>query len=129
MEEKKSRMTNQRLKILEYLKGVKTHPNAETIYYHVKQELPAITLATVYRNLNILVHQGKVRKIEVNNEARFDADLCSHQHFICRNCRKIFDLDNKKVSEYARKNIDHERFQTECVTILYHGLCERCKRC
>ena len=86
----KRRQTIQRIKILEYLEGVKTHPTAETIYREVKKELPTITLATVYRNLNLLADEGKIVKLEINNEYHFDADRSNHQHGVCKKCGKIY---------------------------------------
>ncbi|MBN2112349.1 transcriptional repressor, partial [Candidatus Woesearchaeota archaeon] len=125
---KKRRMTSQRMKILEYLKGVKTHPAAEEVYRNVKKELPAITLATVYRNLNLLAEEGKILKIEINNESRFDADISCHQHLVCRKCGRITDIFKKDISEYAMKKIKSNDFSPECVKIIFWGLCTKCKR-
>ena len=80
------------MRVLEYLLGVKTHPNAETVYNHVKKELPTITLATVYRNLNAMVEAGQIIRMEINNEYHYDADTRAHQHCICRSCGKIIDV-------------------------------------
>jgi Fe2+ or Zn2+ uptake regulation protein len=125
---KKRRMTSQRMKILEYLRKVKTHPNAEEVYRNVKKELPAITLATVYRNLNLLAEQGEILKLEINKEARFDADMCCHQHLVCRKCGKIMDVFQKDVSEHAMKKIKSKEFLPECVNIIFWGLCKKCTR-
>jgi len=123
----KTRMTSQRIKILDYLKGVHTHPNAEDVYEHVKKDLPSITLATVYRNLNLLAEQGEILKLEINNEFRFDADMCYHQHCVCRKCGKIVDIFNKKISEYALKNFKSKEFNADCVNVIFKGLCKKCK--
>lgn len=124
---KQTRMTSQRLKILEYLKGIKTHPTAEVVYKHVKKELPAITLATVYRNLNLLTEQGEILKLEINGEFHFDADICCHQHCVCRKCGKIIDMFNKGISGYIKNNIKTKEFYPDCVTVMLKGLCKKCK--
>ncbi|NQV08961.1 transcriptional repressor [Candidatus Woesearchaeota archaeon] len=123
---KKSRTTCQRMKILEYLKSVHTHPNADTVYKAVKKQLPAITLATVYRNLNLLADQGIIQKMTVNGEFKFDADIKAHQHFICNKCNKIYDFFKDNVSKTALKNVD-PKFKVEEVRIVYKGLCPGCK--
>lgn len=125
---KKTRMTSQRMKILRYLRSVKTHPTAEEVYKNVKKDLPAITLATVYRNLNLLADQGEILKIEIGGHFRFDGDKCCHQHFVCQKCGNIFDIFNQKISDYAMKNIRSKDFEPECVTIIFKGLCKKCKR-
>ena len=44
--------SRQRECIKEYLMHTTEHPTADTVYEHVKEEFPRISLGTVYRNLN-----------------------------------------------------------------------------
>jgi len=118
------RSTIQRAKILEYIRGVKTHPNAETVYAQVKKEVPTISLSTVYRNINILADDGQITRLEVNNESRFDADTTCHQHCICTSCGQITDVFQNDISEYAMKNIKTKNFTPSCVKIIYYGECK-----
>ncbi|MBN2101285.1 MAG: transcriptional repressor [Candidatus Aenigmarchaeota archaeon] len=124
----KNRMTSQRLKILEYLRSVKTHPTAEMVYKAVSRDLPAITLATVYRNLNLLAEQGQILRFEIGKEYRFDGDTCCHQHFVCTKCGKLIDIFNKKLSEQAMKSVDSEEFFPKSVRIIFYGTCKKCKK-
>ena len=64
------RETPQRKAILSYLKSVKTHPNAEEVFRAVAGQYPNLTLATVYRNLNLMADQGRVLRFEINKEFR-----------------------------------------------------------
>ena len=114
-------------KIMDYLESVKTHPNAETVFNAVKKEIPSITLATVYRNLNKLAKHGEILRLEINGEFRFDADIGLHQHGICRNCKNMFDFFNEKISKNALKNLNSEEFEADSVSIKFHGLCKKCK--
>ena len=50
-------------KILNIILNSDSHPDANYIYNLVKQEMPNISLGTVYRNLNTLSNKGKIRKI------------------------------------------------------------------
>src|SRR4030042_6815239 len=91
---KKIRHSKQRDRILEILKGTKTHPTANWIYNELKDEFPDLSMGTVYRNLNILNEQGLVKKIDFGSTFdRFEAQLHPHYHFICENCNEIIDLD------------------------------------
>jgi Fur family transcriptional regulator, peroxide stress response regulator len=120
------RMTSQRIKILHYLKNVHTHPTAEMIFQEVKKDLPAITLATVYRNLHLLAEQGTISQMEVNKEYRYDANTCYHQHGICDECGKIVDFHQEELSQHLLDNIKTEEFKPECVSITFTGLCKKC---
>lgn len=55
--------SKQREAIKNYLMSTKEHPTADTVYLHVKEEFPNISLGTVYRNLNLLADIGEVTKI------------------------------------------------------------------
>lgn len=120
-------MTTQKIKIMEYLKSVKTHPTAEQVYCHVKKELPAISLATVYRNLNAMADSGEIIRFELNKEFHFDADTSCHQHFVCRHCSKVFDVCSSNVSVYAIRRFSKPGFEPDCVRIMYFGICRDCK--
>jgi len=128
MDKPEYRTTTQRIKILEYLRSVKTHPTAEIVYHAVKKDLPTISLGTVYRNLNILAEQGKILKVDINNESHFDGDICNHQHFVCTKCGKIIDILQGEITEYAMKKIKCRDFTPRCVTIKYTGYCNKCNK-
>lgn len=129
-----TRMTVQRMRILEYLKSVKTHPTAEEVYIHVRKEIPSMTLATVYRNLHCLSGQGKASMIEAGGKSHFDADMCCHQHCICRKCGAIIDWCSCRISKCAmnsinaikNKNPGIKGFAPECAVVILRGLCGKC---
>ncbi len=122
-----TRKTSQMLKILEYLKSTKSHPTAEEVYQEVRKELPAISLATVYRNLNKMAEQGMISKMQFGSEARYDADICCHQHCICRKCGRIIDVFHKEISEFALKKAKSNEFHPECAAIIFKGVCKKCR--
>ncbi len=122
------RKTIQMQKILDYLSSVKTHPKAETVYKAVKKDIPSITLATVYRNLNKLAEDGMISKLEVNGEFRFDADCSLHEHCICKNCGEIFEYLDKKLPKKILKNFKSKKFSPTSVNVIFYGVCTKCKK-
>lgn len=122
------RMTTQRIKILEFLQGVKTHPTAEDVYKEVKKDLPALTLATVYRNLNQMAENGDILRLEINKEYHYDADTSSHQHCVCKSCWKVFDLFQKELSEFALQRLNFRGFTPCSVNIIFYGKCGECRK-
>jgi len=124
--DKQRRNTVQREKIKQALCKVKTHPTAEWIYNEVRKEIPQITLATVYRNLNLLADSGEILKLEINKEFHYDGDMSYHQHCVCRNCGKICDVFQKEISEYALRKVEKKSFVLDNVTVIFHGICADC---
>ena len=55
--------SKQRASIKEYLLHTTAHPTADTVYLHIKEEFPNISLGTVYRNLNLLADIGEALRI------------------------------------------------------------------
>ncbi len=88
------RMTNQREMILRELKKSEQHLSADELYERVKKFMPRISLATVYRNLEILSDLKMIRKLEISGrQKRFDSELEEHDHIFCIECRRIDNLD------------------------------------
>ena len=102
--------SRQRESIKEYLAGTCEHPTADTVYLHVKQEYPNISLGTVYRNLNLLAELGEAVKITTEYGGdRFDGRTHPHYHFCCKDCGRVMDLeleDMSYINKEASKNFD-----------------------
>lgn len=88
------RITTQRQVILQHLQCLKTHPTADELHACIRQVLPRISLATIYRNLEWLEKQGLIRKIEVGGkQKRFDGNSSDHHHIRCLACGRIDDFE------------------------------------
>ncbi len=85
-------MTKQRRVVLDAVRGNPFHPTADEVYADVRKVLPKISLATVYRNLEILAEDGLIRRLEPEHPPmRFDGDISEHYHITCTRCGKIED--------------------------------------
>ncbi|MFW2366103.1 MAG: Fur family transcriptional regulator [Desulforhopalus sp.] len=93
------RMTNQREIILRELIKSKEHLTADELYDIVKKVMPRISLATVYRNLEILSEAGLIGKLEISGrQKRFDYDVSDHDHIYCAVCHRVDNLDIERKS-------------------------------
>ena len=120
--------SKQRASIKEYLLHTTAHPTADTVYLHIKEEFPNISLGTVYRNLNSLVEAGMVRRVSIPGRAdRFDHTLCWHSHLYCTACGGVVDadVDEKQVMRLVRRQKDV--VVQDCAVVLF-GLCEACAK-
>ena len=86
--------------ILSYLRGTNAHPSAETIYADLKQQIPDLSMATVYRNLTKFRKEGMVQCVAtVKGVERFDGYTEPHVHFICNDCEAVIDLEDMLIPE------------------------------
>lgn len=93
--EKGIKPTYHRLKILKYIyKNIVSHPNVEVIYDALKDDIPTISMTTIYNTLNAFLKKGLVSSVIITGtEMRYDYNTSHHHHFLCRKCGKIFDID------------------------------------
>jgi Fur family ferric uptake transcriptional regulator len=56
---------------------------------------PALGIATVYRNIQVLVEEGWLQPVEVPGDStRYEvAGKKHHHHFRCNDCRKLYELE------------------------------------
>ncbi len=125
---KNTRMTKQRKAILEALKNTDTHPTADEIYEEVKEEIPNISLGTIYRNLNVLDEMDEIMVLDYGSTySRFDGYADNHYHFQCNECDEIYDLDmevQKSLDKAVEKNYP---FQVEDHRLEFYGICPECQ--
>jgi Fur family ferric uptake transcriptional regulator len=122
------RNTRQRQLVLQELKEFDTHPTASEIYQRVRERLPKISLATVYRTLESLATMGVIRKLEtVGPESRFEGNLEPHHHLRCRVCGRFEDL-YRIPSAADEDRLDNWRgWQISGIRVEYSGVCPGCR--
>jgi Fe2+ or Zn2+ uptake regulation protein len=87
------RCTRQRAAVFAYLRSVLCHPTAEQVFAAVRQRLPHISLATVYKALDALVDAGlAVRVAGGPGPTRYDARTEGHYHLRCERTGQVRDL-------------------------------------
>ncbi len=118
--------SRQRDCIKEFLMHRYDHPTADTVYAHVREEFPNISLGTVYRNLSLLSELGEIRKITCDGPDRFDGNTTPHFHFTCRHCGSVSDIHFE--SPIRPEEIHPTGFtgMIEQVHVEFSGLCEEC---
>ncbi len=91
------RMTRQRTEVYRVLMGHRDHPTAGEVFERAKQNMPSISLATVYNCLEALVQHGAVRQVNFERESsRYCPNLSEHGHFHDETSGKIIDIPLKK---------------------------------
>ena len=120
-------LTRQRVAVFAYLTSVDHHPTADDVFLAVKREIPRISLATVYKNLEALVACGAAAKLNYGDAAaRYDSRTSSHYHTRCLACGRISDMDPVAESELAKLIQTPLGFDVKDYRIELTGYCSGC---
>lgn len=123
-----TKRSRQREKILQVLKRTTSHPTAEWVYEQVRQQIPHVSLGTVYRNLHILTAQGKIRELDFGEGLhRYDATTEQHYHFVCEQCGVVRDLSVPPQNDLHDRvrNVVPGRVRTHRLD--FFGVCNDCQ--
>ena len=123
-----SRKSKQKEAILKAVKNTYSHPTADWVYEQVKQEMPHISLGTIYRDLRLLREEGKISEINLaDTTSRFDGNTQNHYHFRCERCGRIFDVDEPVDKEIEMRVARRTGFLISNHRLEFYGLCLGCK--
>jgi Fur family peroxide stress response transcriptional regulator len=119
--------SRQREAILLYLRSTTSHPTAEKIYRIIQKEFPKISLGTVYRNLNLLADKGEILRFNCGDGVEhFDATIEPHNHFICRKCQCVLDLQTSSMDHVDKEAEKDFSGEIEGHVVYFYGICSKC---
>ena len=119
--------THQRKVIFDAVVADPGHYSPEQIYAVVKRRIPAVSLATIYKNLRLFVENGLLREVSPHaSTLRVDGNLESHHHLVCTRCKSVQDIagdfvDFKRLARQVPGGFDLKQPLVEVF-----GLCPRC---
>jgi Fe2+ or Zn2+ uptake regulation protein len=120
------KVTPQRQAIFRILHGATIHPTAEAVYAEVANEMPTISLRTVYQTLNDLASMGEVQSLDLGTgSARFDPNLDVHHHLVCESCGAVHDL-YADFGDVKVPAAERHGFVIESTEIVFRGRCTAC---
>ncbi|GFP19453.1 Fur family transcriptional regulator, peroxide stress response regulator [Candidatus Hakubella thermalkaliphila] len=124
----KYRNTPQRQTILKTLRGLTTHPSAAEIYLILKEQFPALSFGTVYRNLRILTDQGKILELKMaTRSSRFDGNVEQHYHILCEKCGRIADLQAPSLKDIEKRFQNYTDYSVMGYKVELMGICPQCQ--
>ncbi len=121
------RQTKQRQAILEIVERSGDHPTAAQVYERVRQVLPGIGYATVYRNLSALAEDGHLQEIRVGEVTQYDRRTDRHDHAVCHRCGKLVDVLVSLPQEVVQAAVETSGFQVTGYHTELTGLCVECR--
>ena len=119
--------TPQRIAICRIALNSRVHPSAQQVYDEVKKIHPTVSLATVYKTLEVLRDLDLVQELNFSKgQARFDSYMQPHINLICLKCGTITDLDDKTVEDITQKVAAATKFNPTGQRMDICGICRKC---
>jgi len=122
------RLTPQRVELLHLIANRTDHPSASQLYNEIKIQFPTMSLATVYKTLDLLKELGEVLEIDLGDVSHYDGNRPDPQpHLICIKCNKIIDGEVSLDQESLRSLERTSGYKILRPQITLYGLCPDCK--
>ena len=116
----------QRIEIMHYLMTHFTHPTVEEVYKALLPKIPTLSRTTVYNTLRMFSEHNAAQMITINeHRVCYDGDVSLHAHFICKCCRKVYDIFDEVSDVVNRKELAGH--QIDDVQLYYKGVCKECR--
>jgi len=120
--------TFQRMSILESIES-HGHMSIDSIYEEVVKTHPSLSLATVYKNIILMVENAVLAEVPIEGQkAKYELVKVDHIHLVCTECGEVEDrphnvnADNLFISMTKEENFSLSKQQ-----INLYGVCLHCK--
>jgi len=121
--------THQRQVLYEVMQRMPGHPSPEEVYARVKRRIPAISLATVYKNIHLFVERGVLKEVSMHHGSlRVELNSRLHHHMVCSHCRAITDIEEKDLGVLPTPQRLPGGFKAERYAIDVIGICAACQK-
>ena len=120
--------TFQRMNILESI-DMFGHMSIEAIYEKVAQTHPSLSLATVYKNIILMVENGVLVEVPIaGKKSKYELVKEDHIHLVCTECGEVEDKPHMQETDTLLHTLtNNEHFKLEKQQINLYGVCEKCQ--
>ncbi len=129
LREKGFKVTPQRLAIYDVLCGTKEHPSAEMVFNQLQPYYPTMSLATVYKTIEILRKIGLVQVLNVGEDSfRYDAHVENHPHIRCILCKRVEDVQEIDATAFVEQVAQKLAYRLTGQQFYFYGVCPECQK-
>ncbi len=137
MDNKTKYNTKQRERLMAYMRSVQgQHITVAEVCKHFEEQGENIGMTTVYRQLEKMVAEGKVKKyiLDSNSSACFEyIDEVDNEeenscfHCKCTVCGKLIHLHCEDLKNTGAHILNHHGFEVDPHRTVFYGICEKCR--
>ncbi len=121
------KITPQRLAIYQELARRYDHPSVEEVFAPLREIMPGLSMATVYRTLRFFEEKGLIQRVpSVDDKVRYEGEKAPHAHFVCEKCGRIIDLEVDFSPCLDLKVMESRGLSPKRWELVIYGLCSKC---
>jgi Fur family ferric uptake transcriptional regulator len=123
-------VTSQRKLLLSLIKKADGHISAKELYRLANKKNESISLATVYRTLQLfkelgLIEERRLGQMYCHYEMKESAE---HQHLVCRSCGKVIEFESHLFNQLAEGLQRDYSFILKKIEVYLEGYCKDCAK-
>ena len=120
--------TFQRMNILENI-GIYGHMSIDTLYAEVIKTHPSLSLATVYKNIILMVEKGVLVEVPITGKkSKYELIKEDHIHLVCTECGEVEDKPQHTMADNIFTSMtQQENFTLSKQQINLYGVCYHCQ--
>jgi len=123
-------VTSQRKLLLDILRKSGGHISAKELYSRASRRNESISLATVYRSLQLfkeldLVEERRLGQVFCTYEMKESAE---HQHLVCRSCGKVIEFESPLIRRLVEALKHEHGFNLTKIELYMEGYCQECAK-
>jgi Fur family transcriptional regulator, ferric uptake regulator len=124
------RVTPQRAIIFEAIEKLEGHITAEDIFEEVQKVNPYVSLATVYRTLELLQGLNLINQTNFGRNQTYFAlkDHGAHHHLVCQECGFIQEFSDELLACIRQDLEEKYGFLAHTDHISIFGVCRECRQ-
>ena len=130
LKQNKLKVTPQRMKTAEFVLNDHGHLAAEEIYETLRSTTN-ISLASVYRTLELLSRSGLVDKTHFAGDKIYYEHTVGHRHhdhLYCLKCHRVFEFCSDKLEDIQDRIARTRGFKSEFHSLKIYGVCGKCQK-
>lgn len=129
LREKGYRITPQREMIINAVAHSSRHITAEEIAEQLRKHTQVINIATVYRTLDLLWHEGYACRNDLSKGRSVYSTFQHgpHIHLVCRKCNQVIDADIKMLNSLGDDLHSNYHFRPDLDHFSIFGICHDCQ--
>ncbi len=102
------------------------HITIDSLYEVMVEKFNAISLATIYKNINLMLENSFIKEVKLPNaKSVYELTQAPHSHLVCTKCSAIEDItiDLNSIIDTVTKT---SSFKVDSTNLVLSGICKKC---